>query len=104
MNLNNLTWLQQWYLNECDGDWEHTYGIRIETLDNPGWAVGIELIETLLEQEPFNIIDVERSEDNWIQISIEEGIFKGYGGPCNLDEILGVFRDWATKAGFKEEG
>lgn len=28
--------LQQWYHSMCDGDWEHCYGVKIETSDNPG--------------------------------------------------------------------
>jgi hypothetical protein len=28
--------LQDWYVSQCDGGWEHTYGISIDTLDNPG--------------------------------------------------------------------
>ncbi len=35
--------LQNWYAAECDGDWEHQYGIKIDTIDNPGWRVEIEL-------------------------------------------------------------
>ncbi|WP_239135544.1 Imm53 family immunity protein, partial [Actinoplanes derwentensis] len=27
-----LTWLQGWYATQCDGDWEHEYGVSIETL------------------------------------------------------------------------
>ena len=38
--------LQRWYLYRCDGDWEHSFGITIETLDNPGWMVTIDLQDT----------------------------------------------------------
>ncbi len=34
-----LSRLQRWYSAQCDGDWEHGLGVRIETLDNPGWMV-----------------------------------------------------------------
>lgn len=43
-----FTWLQDWYIQNCDGDWEHCYGIKIETLDNPGWCIDIDLIGTNL--------------------------------------------------------
>ena len=46
MELSNIEWLQQWYQKNCDGEWEHLYGIEIETLDNPGWHVKIDLEET----------------------------------------------------------
>jgi len=31
--------IDEWYQRKCDGVWEHTYGVRIETCDNPGWIV-----------------------------------------------------------------
>jgi hypothetical protein len=31
-----LEWLMRWYAAHCDGEWEHTYGVVIDTLDNPG--------------------------------------------------------------------
>jgi hypothetical protein len=37
--MNSLEWLQQWYLDQCDDEWEHQFGVVIETLDNPGWLV-----------------------------------------------------------------
>jgi hypothetical protein len=42
MSEDNLTWLMRWYLAECNGDWEHSYGVRVETLDNPGWSLKID--------------------------------------------------------------
>ncbi|UCH44768.1 MAG: hypothetical protein JSV11_10785 [Nitrospiraceae bacterium] len=41
--MNNFDRLNRWYINQCNGDWEHQYGIVIETLDNPGWRVKIDL-------------------------------------------------------------
>ncbi len=46
--LNSLDRLEQWFRSMCNGDWEHTYGIKILTLDNPGWIVAIELRDTPL--------------------------------------------------------
>ncbi|GHB54781.1 hypothetical protein GCM10010331_48120 [Streptomyces xanthochromogenes] len=34
---NVLDRLQSWYSAQCNGDWEHEWGIKIDTLDNPGW-------------------------------------------------------------------
>jgi hypothetical protein len=31
--------IQKWYLEQCNGDWEHSYGIEITTMDNPGWYI-----------------------------------------------------------------
>jgi hypothetical protein len=61
-----ITWLQNWYAAPCDGDWEHSYGVQIETLDNPGWYVIISLADTPLEGTTFEPVDESyRSEDNW---------------------------------------
>jgi len=45
-NMEITAWLQQWYLQQCDGDWEHGYGLHIGTLDNPGWTVDVNLAGT----------------------------------------------------------
>ncbi|WP_075617944.1 immunity 53 family protein [Paenisporosarcina indica] len=95
--MDSLIWLQKWYLKECNGDWEHSFGIRIETLDNPGWSVRINLIDTDLEDEIFNKVTIERHENDWIFCEInEESEFLGYGGPGNLSEILDVFKAWVN--------
>jgi hypothetical protein len=31
-----LDFLHRWYAAQCDGDWEHEFGIRLTTPDNPG--------------------------------------------------------------------
>lgn len=91
-----LKWIQKWYLNNCDGDWEHFYeNIRIMTIDNPGWMVKVNLIETNLENVSFDKIKFDRDELNWVSCYIKEGTFIGAGGPMNLEEILKIFRDWA---------
>lgn len=43
-----LRFLQDWYLSQCDGDWEHQLGIDIGTIDNPGWTVKVSLSDYLL--------------------------------------------------------
>jgi Immunity protein 53 len=35
-------------LGHCDGDWEHSSGVSIGTIDNPGWSLDVELAETNL--------------------------------------------------------
>jgi len=44
-----LLWIQKWYKSQCNGDWEHEYGVKIETVDNSGWYVTINLMDTNLE-------------------------------------------------------
>ena len=87
--------LQNWYDSQCNGDWEHLYGVFIENLDNPGWMVTIDLIETELEDKNFDEILDERTESNWLDCRVEEKKFRGMGGSFNLIEILEIFLIWA---------
>jgi immunity protein 53 of polymorphic toxin system len=90
-----LTWIQEWFGSHCNGDWEHSEGIHVETLDNPGWAVAISLSGTDLEAKAFQKTVVERTDEDWFHCFVEGQIFKGYGGIRNLEEILQAFRKWA---------
>ncbi len=89
-----LTWLQKFYARCCDGDWEHSYGFTIVTLDNPGWSVKVALTGTYLQGSAFELIKIERSPDDWIYCSVRDDVFTGFGGSENLAEILTVFKDW----------
>jgi hypothetical protein len=92
-----LSFLQNWYSEQCNGDWEHSYGIKIDTLDNPGWSVEIDLEDTDLGSKSFNTIRLNHSDGNWIHCRVEDSVFKGRGGPRNLEDILKVFHDWALE-------
>src|SRR5690554_6688083 len=94
MTDNPLEWLQSWYLNQCNGDWEHQYGVEIGTLDNPGWRVEIDLRGTGLERAVFEERKVDRSEMDWFVCSVEGEKFKAASGPLSLIEVLGIFRNW----------
>ncbi|MDU0206500.1 immunity 53 family protein [Paenibacillus sp. MAH-36] len=91
-----IQWLEEWYLSQCDGDWEHGYGIKIETLDNPGWGVEINLMDTYLENKDFTSVQVERNDDDWLFCKVENNTFTASGGPKNLHEILVKFKEWST--------
>lgn len=86
-----LEQLQAWYMGECNDDWEHSFGIKIETLDNPGWLVTIDLSETNWADLKVERTINERTETNWLQFEVLEQKFIGCGGPYNLEEILRAF-------------
>lgn len=92
-----LTWLQAWYATQCDGDWEHEGGITIETLDNPGWAVRINLDGTGLAEKHFESNEVHRSDHDWCVTRVHGSTFEGFCGPLNLGEALYAFRQWAQE-------
>lgn len=39
MNINCVQLLDGFYQHCCNGEWEHDYGITIQTCDNPGWLL-----------------------------------------------------------------
>ena len=93
--MNSVARLQKWYASQCDGTWEHSFGIKIESLDNPGWRVAIDLQGTALADKPFAGVAAEYSPDNWVRCSLRDRAFVGAGGVGNLEEILRVFVNWA---------
>lgn len=93
---NNIGWIENWYKQNCDGYWEHLYGVTIETLDNPGWSVKIDLAETRYENMKFEKIFWDKGDD-WLVCSIKDKCFYGCGDCLKLEEIIEVFRDWVSK-------
>ncbi|MEM1042746.1 MAG: immunity 53 family protein [Bacteroidota bacterium] len=97
--MNTLQEIECWYSLQCDGDWEHTYGVGIGTPDNPGWTVTIDLHETELEGALFEALwqgNADEDED-WLQLRVEAGQFKGAGDPSKLDVILRAFLEWSRQ-------
>ncbi|MCW2877253.1 MAG: uncharacterized protein JWQ95_1353 [Sphaerisporangium sp.] len=90
-----FAFLQSWYASCCNDDWEHSYGVTIDTLDNPGWHLKIDLVNTPLAGASLDCLEVERTEDDWVQARRDGLRFEGACGPLNLGEMLGVFRDFA---------
>jgi hypothetical protein len=91
-----LDWLQNWYADQCNEDWEHEWGVKIATLDNPGWSVTIDLEETNLEERNLPRQDVNRSTHDWVSVWTAEKNFHAACGPGSLTEALTLFRTWAT--------
>ena len=98
-----LYWLNKWYKSNCNGDWEHCYGIKIETLDNPGWSFSIDLMGTEAEDEIFNKIAITNSENDWMFCKVENNVFQADGDPDKLLKILETFKMWIEKVKKKEE-
>ncbi|OJT21447.1 hypothetical protein BO221_26885 [Archangium sp. Cb G35] len=106
--LDDLEWLEQWYAAQCQGDWAEDRGVVIESLDNPGWMLRVDLRGTALEGRTTEAL-VHRSgeppsEENgnlggeeWMECSIKEGRFVGAGDPTKLRALLRCFRAWAEQ-------
>lgn len=90
-----LRWIERFYAQLCDGDWEHQQGIHINTIDNPGWRIKISLRDTYLETRPFARLELAQSDDDWYHCWRDDTFFQGAGGVLNLVSLLTVFRNWA---------
>jgi hypothetical protein len=86
--------LETWYAGNCDGDWEHELGVRLGTLDNPGWLLDIDLEGTPLQGRAFSRVQEDRTENDWVRCWVEANVFKGRGGPRNLGDLLRIFTSW----------
>lgn len=89
-----IKWLEDWYLSNCNEDWEHCYGIKIDNIDNPGWSIDIDLINTPLEDKVFEKLRIDRHEHDWVICKVKDNVFQCSGGPKNLGEMLSIFKEW----------
>ena len=87
-----IKWIEEWFASQCNGDWEHGYAIRIETLDNPGWHVRINIAYTEWEGTSVPGELIETSENDWYHFKVESDEFVGYGDPSKLEFLLHQFR------------
>ena len=95
--MDTLHNFQLWYRNQCDGSWEHQYGASINTLDNPGWVVMVDLMGTDLQAVQMDPIIDEKTDDDWLHCKIDNGKFVGNGGSLNLEAILQIFLGLTSK-------
>lgn len=86
--------LQNIYLSQCNGDWEHSFGVQIDTLDNPGWWFTFDLQDTPLMGVTFERTSIERNASNWVQYESTGNKFEGACGVQNLSELITIFARW----------
>jgi hypothetical protein len=96
--MNPVHFLESWYLAQANGEWEHSRGITIETLDNPGWMITIDLIETPLHNITMPAVREERTPRDWLICEVDNNQFRGQGDPQKLYRILELFQNWASMA------
>jgi hypothetical protein len=98
LGTDTLTRLTRWYASQCDGDWEHGEGLKIETLDNPGWQVRVNVAETPLEAVPFpEVKDAYEHETEWLRCWRTESTWEAACGVPRLGDALNNFLDWAER-------
>jgi len=92
----------EWYQRHCDGSWEHRYGVRLETLDNPGWLLTIDLIHTDLQGRTMTAICEGISPENqpvspgWFHCSVSDHQFRGACDPTQVARLFQIFNHFRS--------
>lgn len=88
----DVSFLEAWFTAQSNGDWEHDTGIRIETLDNPGWRLRVNLVGTPLHGAARDWTREEESEREWLFWKSDGLEFDAACGPGDLHRAMGAFR------------
>lgn len=98
MSENNiLEWISNWYGQNCNGDWEHDFGMTIETLDNPGWSISIDTEGTDVILPDKSWFFKENSSYDWYGFKIFDGKFQASGDFLKLSFLLNLFKSELEK-------
>lgn len=92
-----LEWIQNWFKNHCDGQWEHGEGIQITTTQTPGWEVEIDISKTSVGNMNLKGILNEKSKNDWYGVKIENQKFTASGDSGKLLFLLGLFKEMIEK-------
>ncbi len=100
----NFASLVDWYSRHCDGDWEHQHGVRLETLDNPGWILTVDLIHTNLQGCLMPELSEGCNPDGhpispfWIHCFVADNQFKAACDPTQLARLFEEFQRFSDSA------
>lgn len=91
--INGTKWLSDWYSNNCNEDWEHKYGVKIDTIDNPGWTIEIDFEDTgvTIENRAWEIFG--NSPTDWYGYKVEDGKYEASGDPSKLERLILIFKN-----------
>ncbi len=96
--------LQDWYASQCNGEWEHRYGIHVDSCDNPGWWVRIDIAGTNLASREFHPVaeNVDangyQQGERWHYCHVDGEVWHGAGDETKLPLIIQTFLTWAAAA------
>lgn len=79
-----LELLEQWFVSQCDGEWERAHGVSIGTLANPGWTITINLEGTELHGRELDWVEHNTSEHDWLHYSVRDNSLTVRAGPATL--------------------
>lgn len=82
-----LGWLADWFAAQCNEDWEHEFGVVIQTLDNPGWTIRIGIEESAAEGRLLDFVD--DADSQWVHLKSDGLILQG---ACHSDAVGAMLR------------
>ena len=91
-----LKWLEKWFFFNCDGDWEHDYGIDIIHKGSL-WEVKIDLCNMAFALDGMPLFEERKSPSDYFRYTIENEFFIGEASNDNLEKLLKVFKTIVTK-------
>ncbi|MFT4639202.1 MAG: hypothetical protein ACI8T1_002526 [Verrucomicrobiales bacterium] len=97
----------KWYESHCNDEWEHQYGVKLETLDNPGWILTVDLIHTDLQGREMSELTEGCSPDGhpvsplWIHCAVTNNQFRA---ACDPTQIARLFEEFQKFAGTPSTG
>lgn len=92
-----LDWVQDWFTNQCDGMWEHGYGVRVNMISEPGWHVRIELRNTPWAEKKTELVREKLPTGEIVYYEVKNGYFEAKGGISTLEILLNIFKKWIEK-------
>jgi hypothetical protein len=90
----------EWYQRHCDDSWEHQHGIRLETLDNPGWLLTVDLVHTDLQGRTMpEIREGVAPQDHpvsplWLHCFVADNRFQGACDPTQVARLFRIFHEF----------
>ncbi|QKK15044.1 immunity 53 family protein [Rhizobium indicum] len=93
--MDTVSRLCAWFERQCVGEWHEDRGVKIDTIDNPGWSMKVDLTGTALQDKDFQEIRVERSDRDWFVARRNDQAFEAFGGSISLNEMIENFLAWA---------
>ncbi len=94
----------EWYQSNATVFSSNAEAVKINTLDNPGWLVKVDLAGTELENLQLENFEVDRGDSDWCQSFLRDHVFVGAGDPSRLQEILGRFLEFASSSAWEASG
>ena len=89
--------LQSWYGEQCNGIWEHQYGVSISNIDNPGWIFEVDLSDTILLEKKFESVVMNNNESGeWYNCQKYANKFIANCSPYELIVVIKIFTDWVN--------